>query len=199
MKILKIFSKNKTWYDITLEQFNQLSKLGKEPSVYEVIDIIYGVKSKEIPIGELSKYSVAFIGQEIPRTPIKKYYKLNGTKYSANFDITKINGAQFIDFRNYSANGAKLEDILSVCLIPKGHKYNDGYDILKVKEDTLKMKITDAYTIGFFFLLQSLILQEGTLSSLRQQLGEMKDPKIQKVVNQLESLDLSNLILSLYS
>lgn len=199
MKILKIFSKSKNWYDITLEQFNQLSKLGKEPSVYEVIDIIYGVKSKELPICELTKYPVAFIGQEIPRTPIKKYYKLNGTKYTANFDITKINGAQFIDFRNYSSNGAKLEDILSVCLIPKGHKYNDGYDILKVKEDALKMKITDAYTIGFFFLLQSLILQEGTLSSLRQQLGKMKDQKIQEVVNQLESLDLSNLILSLYS
>lgn len=198
MKILKNFS-NKNWYDITLGEFNQLVNLGDSPTLGDLLSIIYKVDYKTLPIGKINKYKLDFLNTPVPRTPIKKYYKLNGVKYCANFDITKINGAQFIDFRNYSSNGAKLEDILSVCLVPKGHKYNDGYDISKVKKDALEMKITDAQTIGFFFLNQSLILLSCTQSSLIQNLEEMKEPQLQEAISRLKNLDLNNLMSYLYS
>ena len=158
MKILKIFSRNKkaTWDDITLEKFYQLNGLGKDPDIYDVIDIVYGIKSREIPVSELYKYSVAFLNKECPRRSIKKHYTLNGVKYNANFDITKITTAQFVDFRNYAINGAKIEDVLSVCLIPEGHSYNDGYDIIKLKVDCLQMPITEAQTISFFSSINCL-------------------------------------------
>ena len=59
MNILKIFSRNKkaTWDDITLEKFYQLNGLGKDPDIYDVIDIVYGIKSREIPVSDLHKYS----------------------------------------------------------------------------------------------------------------------------------------------
>lgn len=196
MKILKIFSRNKkaTWDDITLENFYKLTDLGKEPDVYDVIDIVYGIKSKEIPLNDLKKYSIDFLNKECPKRPIKKQYKLNGVKYDANFDITKITTAQFVDFRNYAANGAKLEDILSICLIPEGHNYNDGYEVQKLKQDILQMSITDAQTISFFFINQLYVLLLSTQSYLVNSMEEI--PEMKEIMNQLKNLDLGSSILS---
>lgn len=196
MNILKIFSRNKkaTWDDITLEKFYQLNGLGKDPDIYDVIDIVYGIKSREIPVSELYKYSVAFLNKECPRRSIKKHYTLNGVKYNANFDITKITTAQFVDFRNYAINGAKIEDVLSVCLIPEGHSYNDGYDIIKLKVDCLQMPITEAQTISFFFINQLFVLLESIQSSLLHNMEEI--PGTQPLMDQFKDLDLPSSILS---
>lgn len=185
--MLNLFKKHKTWYDITLGQFNRLSKLGVNPSVYDVIDIVYGIDSKKLPISELSKYPVNFLNSAVPKASIKSTYKLNGTKYSAMFDITRLTAGQFIDFRNYSANGAaKLEDILSVCMIPKGKSYNQGYDILKVKNDILSLPLPDAQAISFFFLNQSYVLFEAIQYSLMDQAKKMKSPTLSKILTQVQ-------------
>lgn len=196
MKILKIFSNKTDWDDITLEKFNKLKELGPEPNICDVIDIVYGINSKEIPYTELKKYPVSFLNKECPRRPIKKRYTINGNKYDACFDITKINTAQFVDFRNYSYNGGGMENVLSVCMIPKGHKYNDGYDIDKVKEDMLQLPITDAQTIAFFFINQLVVLLQSIQSSLLLELKETEDTK--KMAELLDSQDLINLISYLY-
>ena len=198
MNILKIFSRNKkvTWDDITIEKFYQLNDLGKNPDIYDVIDIVYGIKSKEIPVSELYKYSIDFLNKECPRHPIKSHYTINGVKYDSNFDITKITTAQFVDFRNYAANGAKIEDVLSVCLIPEGHSYNDGYDITKLKADCLQMPITNAQSIGFFFQKQLTALLQIIQYCLLRKLKGVKE--MQPLYNQLKEMDLHSLTSSLF-
>lgn len=186
----------RNWDDITLEKFYKLSKLGKSPNVYDVIDIVYDINCRELPIKDVPNYKIDFLNTTCPKRPIKKHYVLNGTKYNALFDITRISAAQFVDFRNYAATGAKLEDILSVCLIPEGHTYNDGYDIQQLKKDILQLPITDVQTISFFFINQLFVLLESIQSSLTSNLETMKTEETMKLKSLLENLDLPYLMSS---
>lgn len=176
--------KAKTWNDITLEKFYKLSKLGKNPNVFDVVDIVYDVNSRDSKLSDFQQYNIDFLNTDCPKRPIKKQYVLNGKKYNASFDITRINTAQFVDFRNYSSNGCKLEDILSVCLIPEGRKYNDGYDVQQLKADILQLPITDVQTISFFFINQLYVLLESTRYYLTAQM-KTTDPKEAKELKKL--------------
>lgn len=182
---------NKSWYKITVSQFLELSKYGDKLTTEDAIRIIYNKDYNSLTFSELSKYNLSFLKKEIPREPIKKYYKLNGTKYFACFDTTKLTTAQFVDFQNY----AKQNDFigcLSVCFRPKGTEYNDGsYSIDKVKQDIASLPITQALTISFFFKNQLIVLLSAIQSSLTSQLEEM--PETKKLAEIIETLDLANL------
>lgn len=197
MNILKrIFSKRvhrATWDDITLQKFNQLALLGEKADPLDVIDIVYSINSREIPYNELKKYPVSFLSEPCPRRPIQKQYTLNGNLYNACFDITKITTAQFVDFRNYSnSEHPTMENLLTVCLIPDGHTYNDGYDIEQVKADVQYMPITDAQTIAFFLVNQLAVLLQGIQCSLLNNLKT--DPQTKQIQEMLAQVDLPSLI-----
>jgi hypothetical protein len=182
---------NVNWYKITVNQFIELSKYGDKLTTEDAVRIIYNKDYNNIPLSEISKYNLSFLKTEVPREPIKKYYKINGMKYFACFDTTKLTTAQFVDFQNY----AKQNDFigcLSVCFRPKGTEYNDGsYDIDKVKQDIASLPITQGLTIAFFFKNQLVVLLSAIQSSLANQLEEM--PETRKLAEIIETLDLANL------
>jgi hypothetical protein len=182
---------NVNWYKITVNQFIELSKYGDKLTTEDAVRIIYNKDYNNIPLSEISKYNFSFLKTEVPREPIKKYYKINDTKYFACFDTTKLTTAQFVDFQNY----AKQNDFigcLSVCFRPVGTEYNDGsYDIDKVKQDIASLPITQALTISFFFKNQLVVLLSAIQSSLANQLKEM--PETKKLAEIIETLDLANL------
>lgn len=91
-----------------------------------------------------------------------KKIKINDQVYKVNYNIGKLNMAQYIDFqqtiikKNYLEN---LPALLSIFIIPKGHKYNDDYDILelrKVLENN--MTLDEALSIIFFLKTKSISL-----------------------------------------
>jgi hypothetical protein len=182
---------NVNWYKITVNQFIELSKYGDKLTTEDAVRIIYNKDYNNIPLSEISKYNLSFLKTEVPRETIKKYYKINGTKYFACFDTTKLTTAQFVDFQNY----AKQNDFigcLSVCFRPKGTEYNDGsYDIDKVKQDIASLPITQGLTIAFFFKNQLVVLLSAIQSSLANQLEEI--PETRKLAEIIETLDLANL------
>lgn len=56
-----------------------------------------------------------------------------GTTYKIIDKPDNINVAQYIDFENWiNLNKNNIAEVLSVFLIPEGHKYNDGYDITEL-------------------------------------------------------------------
>lgn len=185
----RIISKN--WYDITLGQFQTLCQLGDTPDLADLLRIIYDVDLRTIPVSTIAKYNIEFLKKPIPRTTIKDHYLLNGTKYQASFDLTKLTTAQFFDFRNYAKQNDTV-GVLSCCIIPEGHEYNDGYDINTVRTDLLSLPITDAQTISFFFRNQLVILLRSILSYSSQQICKQM-PNLTPLMSQLEKLDLNSL------
>lgn len=91
-----------------------------------------------MPVPEYSALAgcTAFLGEEPPQPQerVLKEYRLGGLTLIPVTDIRKMTTAQFIDFQTYIQEQDKHDiDILSVFLIPKGCKYNDGYDIMDVQ------------------------------------------------------------------
>ena len=139
----------------------------------EAIKILYGVQINAVPLCEMYKYNIP---QKKGDTIISDAYEIDGRVYTVIKDLTAVSYAQFVDFNSYS----KKKDIVGMCscfFVPKGHTYNDGYDLQQVKEDLLE---SDFYVISdyaFFFKKQSDIFVELFLTYSTQTLKKMRKKK----------------------
>lgn len=198
--ITNIFKKktpiqDKNWGDVTIEQYYQIVELVKEQddyTIYNLIDILWGIDSSKLPAKDLSKYAdkLQFLNKDVPKVALKKHYTFNGRKYDSSCDLTSMSTAQFVDYNNF-LKGGKYEEILSVFFIPEGHSYNDGYDVLQVQKDLLQLKITDCMAAAFFFKRQLKVFCHLFQHYL---IKKMKKEKMEKnLIDQFKKVDLYSL------
>lgn len=127
----------------------------------EMVSILTDIPVDDLlnmPVPEYSALAgcTAFLGEEPPQPQerIMKEYRLGGLTLIPVTDIRKMTTAQFIDFQTYIQVPDKHDiDILSVFLIPKGCKYNDGYDIMDVQaaiRDNLSLVLAQDLRAFFF-------------------------------------------------
>jgi hypothetical protein len=144
------------WSDVKYYQFEKLQELLKidneEERLIEVAQLLLGEEVLNLPVAEFSKKvkELDFLQSEMPSGIPPKKITVNGRKYYLDCLLGNVTTAQYIDFTNHS----KTNDIckmLSVFLIPEGHKYNDGYDILEVMKDIKDLPVTVVYDTAFFF------------------------------------------------
>ena len=158
-------SKITTWEDITLDQYLQIYQLvdveGMDEMVYaELLKVVCGEEVEDLTLPEYKKMFVHlnFLQLPIPEIKAKKEYILKGNKYKCDLDMAKITGSQYLDYSNYLKEKKGVENfskLISVFLIPKGHKYNDGYDIDELIElIESDMKMIDVNAISFFLQRQ---------------------------------------------
>lgn len=158
------------WTDISLDKFIEILEvqdefkekgLDEEVSIQytsKMITLLYGVENPEsLPLDEwsLAVEYIKFLGTPVPETKHKKEFVLNGREYSFHDNPFKISAGQFFDWRqciNQENGSIDYKECLIVFLIPKGHKYNDGYDFDLVKEDIGTICIVDALSLFSFFV-----------------------------------------------
>ena len=192
----------KSWSDVTLKQFLEIRDIIEVQDAYttcNLIDLLYGTDSANMPITEYKKYvsAIDFLKEDIkvldtlPDTVV-----LNNTVYRTSANLTEVKTAQYIDFQNYcKQEKPKYEDILSVFIIPKDYEYNSGYDLRKVKEDILQMPIDLVMTLSFFFSVQFQAFIEIFPVYFREELKAMKMPQEKKdlIMKELDKLDWQHL------
>ena len=193
----------KTWKDITLRQFNKIQDLLQEIDEYttlNIIDVLYDVDSADMPAMEvMNKYahSLDFLMTTIPTNEkLKETYTINQREYNSNINLTQMTTAQFVDYQNYSKeNPVDISKCLSVFIIPKGHTYNDGYDLKQVQEDIKDLDMVTINTLAFFFKKSFVLLLEITLLCLTQDTKKMNIPtqKKEEILNLLKQIDLASL------
>ena len=84
---------------------------------------------------------------------IKDKYTAGDMVLVPMLDFTQITVAQMMDFSVLSTDPVEnIEKLLAVFLIPKGKKYNDGYDLLEVQKAILKMSFNELSPLLAFFL-----------------------------------------------
>lgn len=178
------------WSNITLKDFYEIQNIVSiqdDYTLYNLIDYLYGVDSINLPISEVRKYSLSFLNDNIDDIEVGDF---KSDKYDYDLNLTKTSVAQFIDYQNYiKENPIKYEKILSCFVIPKGHEYNDGYDIEEIQRDILDWQFVMVKKIGFFFILQLQIFVTVFLSCLKEEAkGMKKDTEIVEMLNKTNSL-----------
>ena len=152
----------------TLEIFNDkyLSDLDKNVEILSIyadtpVESILKLRPDEVGV-HFAEMSQAISSYKASNAKHPKNIKINDQVYKINYNIGKLNMAQYIDFqqiiikKNYLEN---LPALLSIFIIPKGHKYNDDYDILELRNILENnMTLDEALSIIFFLKTRSISL-----------------------------------------
>ena len=191
---------------LTLGKYMEIQEISRNESLedidkqVQILSILTGVAEEEIlhlPIQDY-KELVAKSGfldpENINYHPVAKKYLLGKFELIPCRDFRKIETCQYIDFQTYAPDLDKyLVEFLSVILVPKGHRYNEGYDILEVQQ-ALKdnLSVTDALSLSAFFLTRYRNLIKDSLNSCRQEIrtikNESKRMQMEERIKSLESL-----------
>lgn len=212
---MKITIKN-SWDSLTWKEYEQLEQILNTdiPADYKtvhVIALLSGLAVEEIeriPVSQFNKIlpALEFLNTE-PETHYHQFeYTINGREYDFKGKLQEITTAQYIDYRAYISEEDKdIVKLMSVFLIPKGHEYNDGYDMEQVINDINDMCWLDLRAAAFFFRIQLaayiLILKsslEKTLKATKKNKTPQEKKQIQKDITNLQEY-LNNTVYFLLS
>ena len=181
------------WSDIkyrTLLDIREAANIEDENErVYAIMEAVFGENVLNLPLKDFNEKckELQFLQKEIPNDLHVKDIKVNGREYYFDGMLGKITTAQYIDFQNYQKNNDE-QKVFSVFIIPKGHKYNDGYDMEQVFNDILDIPVPVLFSASFFFSRQfELFIRIFRRYSIKQmkKLGLPKEvmENLEKVVN----------------
>lgn len=181
------------WSDIkyrTLLDIREAANIEDENErVYAIMEAVFGEDVLDLPLKDFNEKckELQFLQKEIPNDLHVKDIKVNGREYYFDGLLGKITTAQYIDFQNYQKNNDEQKSF-SVFIIPKGHKYNDGYDMEQVFNDILDVPVPVLFSASFFFSRQfELFIRIFRRYSIKQmkKLGLPKEAieNMKKVVN----------------
>lgn len=176
--------------DLPLGLYEQICAVRREEDIdYQiaVLALLTGQTERDIldlPIGDYSRLAkkAAFLytapeADTLPR--VADAYKVNGWELIPTKDLRKITAAQYIDFQEYTKKpdeAANLAPILSCFLIPRGCKYNDGYDVLEVQTAIRELSVADVLAVSAFFFRQYAALMLDTRTSLERLASRERNP-----------------------
>ena len=152
-----------TWKDITIEKNDmimglQANNLGEIDLIASIIAVLDGVTVKEVEelpyaVLLLKARGLRFLQHNPIASIVKRKYEIDGKTYIPTLNPAELTTAQYIDFQVRATEAPKdLAGLLSVILIPEGHKYNEGYSSDEVREEIYKnFPIEDAMGLSAFF------------------------------------------------
>ena len=151
----------------------------------KTIAILTGLTEDEVldlPIVEYRELAskTMFLEKEYDgKLQIAKSYGLNGMELIPVKDFNKITTAQYVDYQTFSKEGDMyLVQTLSTLLVPKGKKYNDGYDM-----DAVQQAIRDNLSVADVLSLYAFFLTKWVKSIKDSQ--TYLDKEIKKIPNKL--------------
>ena len=189
----------KSWKDVSIKDYYEINEILEDKS-YDEMDrdvqlfaILQEMDPEEaynlpLPVYYQKKLELGWVWNKPKQEDIGDAYVIGDHRYKVLIDPMQMTTAQYIDFKN-TVPLAKdhMESMLSIFLIPEGHKYNEGYNIEEVeKEIKEKMPITKAMGLFAFFFAWSNawmeVLQEYSMKNLKKALKREKDPEKKKLI-----------------
>ena len=174
-----------TWNDVKLYQFLKLKDYLKIEDEAErmicIAELMFGDSVTDLSISDFNEKFRGLKFMEEPPTPSvpPKKVTVNGNKYYLDCMLGNITTAQYIDYINHCKTG-ELRKMLSVFVIPEGHKYNDGYDMEEVMKDIDLMPITTVNSISVFMSRQLQLFIQIFHKSSEKKIRKMQLPKEEK-------------------
>lgn len=152
-----------TWLDLTFKQYIDIDTIVKDTELTDedralaLCQAVYGINILAQPLTEYKKYmnGLSFLKDKMPEMTLSDTYEINGTVYEFRRDVKDLTVGAFMDYQNYAKGEKNLDtyaNILTVFMIPKKCKYNEGYDIVKARKDMLDLPAPVALSMAAFFL-----------------------------------------------
>lgn len=175
-----------TWKDITIEKNDMImglqeKNLGEIDLIASTIAVLDGVTVKEVEelpyaVLLLKARGLRFLQQSPIASIVKRKYKIDGKTYIPTLNPAELTTAQYIDFQVRATEAPHdLAGLLSVILIPEGHKYNEGYSSDEVREAIYKnFPIEDAMGLSAFFFALWKRSTRRLLRETKKQYRELK-------------------------
>lgn len=161
-----------TWKDINIKTFKKINKIIKDINLTDVekeislISILFNIDEDDLydmDLQTLKTYStqIAFIEEFNPdygKCP--KIERIGDVEVSVDYNLSHFTVAQYIDFMaEINSTEPDIARLCATILIPKGHKYNDGYNLEEfIEQIEQELNIFDAESLVFFYLIKSLKL-----------------------------------------
>ena len=137
-----------------------------------IIAILSGRTERDLLAAPIAEYAdlaakTAFLARPCPAGRTARQYIAGDFTLIPTADLTRVTTAQYIDFQTLAPQGdARFVELLSAFLIPKGCKYNEGYDIAEVQAAIREhLSVQDAIALSAFFLKRFTALMRATLRS----------------------------------
>ena len=188
----------KSWNEITINQYKKfIGMQGREDFLFHLVAAIKGLTYEQVlaqPIGITTKWTneARELLETKPKThKLKWNYTINGKEYHLSANPNEITTAQYIDFYNAPKEVPdNMAALIAIFLIPKGHKYSEGYDIKEVTMEFEKhMGIEDALAVYNFFTVLFQYYLKRAMRRTRKVLKQMKrkgSPEIKEKVEETE-------------
>lgn len=202
---MEITIKN-NWDDITWKEYEQIEQILNTdiPSDYKAVHLVSVLTGKSVeelellPISQFQKFlpALEFLQTE-PETHTHQFeYTINGREYDFKGKIDELTTAQYIDYRAYMNEEDKdVIKLMSVFLIPKGHDYNDGYDMEQVMSDIGDMCWLDVRAAAFFFrawlAAYILILKSSLQKTMKKTMKGKTFKEKKEIKKQIQELEVS--------
>ena len=175
--------------DLMLGQYMAIQAISRQEGLEEIdrqaqiLAILTGQEAEEIlhlPIGDYKDLVARadFLSlPEIPHPRVAKKYIAGKFELIPVRDFRKLEACQYVDFQTYAPDlENRLVEFLSVILVPKGHRYNDGYDILDVQKAIREdMSVADGISLAGFFLSWCRRSILNSLASSKQEAMRIRD------------------------
>lgn len=183
-----------SYRELPIGKYLEICEIARDENVdplteqVKIISILTDESEEDIlrlPIAEYKDMSrrLTFLSEAYDgETRIAKSYRIGGMELIPEKDLSKITTAQFIDFQTFSKEGERYYvEVLSTLMIPKGKKYNDGYDIADVhKAIRENLSVADVLSLSAFFLEKWLrSIKDSAIFSISE-IRKMPDKEKQK-------------------
>lgn len=189
--------------NLPIGKYLEIQELSRDESIdaldqqVKTIAILTGLSEDEVlalPIMEYKELAgkTLFLEKEYEgNMVVAKSYKIGGFDLIPVKDITKVTTAQYVDYQTFSKEVDKyIVETLSTLLIPKGKKYNDGYEITEVhKAIRENLSVADVLSLSAFFLTSWLKSIKDSQTYLEQEIRRFPDKEMRnKLMKQMEDL-----------
>ena len=170
-----------------IDRRTDIDDLHKQVSI---ISLLTGMAEEDVynlPIGEYKVLAAKsqFLTKEYDGEVLTaKTYIVDGWTLIPVEDFRKITTAQYIDFQTFVKDAEKnIVEILSVMLVPKGKKYNQGYDIIELQNVLRRcLSVADALSLYAFFFVQYTQSIKDSLIYSKEAAMKLRDPEKRKRV-----------------
>lgn len=181
--------RKKSFKDVNLKEYKKIVEINKREldsnleKDIAVLSVLLGVDEQEVynlPITELRSLleQIKWV-YEYEFKPTKKLVnkiKIDGEEYVVNPDLNKFTVSQYMDFQNFwDKRSERMGNLLAVFIIPKGKKYNEGYDVIELADRLEEVfSLEDWNNVCFFFLKNYMISTKASLLYLDWQMRKIQ-------------------------